>query len=967
MKRYRLYLLLFITCITPLTSVFPLSSTFLPQRYFLYASVYYFLATQKLNRHTNTFTPFLLPIHTPYSYKSRSVLTKDTQLQHRNSKKFYDVCAYLSRKPKDMLKYLTRAQALGSVYSDGNTWYFTTPTTTGPIALTPGEHGVAIKEDVDGVSIAPLGNTSKIHLKSANALIPEITVLPTGNITIGNPTAQEGTVSVLFQTDHGAVTLDENTSLHANAGITTTTGDLILDSASGSTHVNNSLHLSTIPVASVLATNLNGNIDSVSGNAGQILSTNEENNPAFTNNVTPTSGSVTIGPKDDSSLTLQANNTPAAESEIVNNSNIVIASSRREGDAITLQTSDGAVAPQLIDRLTIQGNGTINLGTYTPVTISEFGSVTHHNNVTFPTLISCTFAGSDDAEKVSLRGPQSIINAPFYLTLPNSTGLSGQVLQDTDGFGTLGWTDAILNGGSTGPLTIGTTDNNDVSLISNNKERIVIEANGNLRLKGGNIVLDDLQESGNSFTFYRPENLSASYSTTIPHYTPNTSFDIGPSTGSTNTLTLQAGGGVIANSPFTAKQTIYADGGIEASDTGGNDVLNIGTKSSTTEEVNIGTGSHVQILNIGTGSGVTTINIGGPGDTVNIGGDLVTVSTTTVEVEDKFITLNKGGALGSANNAGIYIEEADNIAGYFQVSNDRNSIQLKAPNAPGVLTACMPEDLGVCAFSSSIGFGTENFVMMDKNSLRYNTAVGHHTLMSVTSGENNTGIGYKALSGNSSTSSNTAVGSQALENNAGHENTAVGHKSGQTLDSTANNNTLIGYNAGSTLTTGTHNTFLGHEAGKNTTSDSSNNIYINHPGIATESDTIRIGTPNQQTTAYIACNSLNLNDNKQVPSIPTSTQHIRTALAYVNYGNASFVQNEGFSTVTATAENMFTLTLSENVQNFISISLTPISSNSFTGSDRMYRIHDLDPANQAFRIGEVRHDFMVIVYYTATA
>ena len=83
--------------------------------------------------------------------------------------------------------------------------------------------------------------------------------------------------------------------------------------------------------------------------------------------------------------------------------------------------------------------------------------------------------------------------------------------------------------------------------------------------------------------------------------------------------------------------------------------INIGAGTGT-QTLNIGTGSNTQTVNIGTGAGTTTINIGGAGDNVVVAGTLTTVNTTNLDVADKNITLNKGGAAGSANGSGINIE-----------------------------------------------------------------------------------------------------------------------------------------------------------------------------------------------------------------------------------------------------------------------------------------------------------------------
>lgn len=104
---------------------------------------------------------------------------------------------------------------------------------------------------------------------------------------------------------------------------------------------------------------------------------------------------------------------------------------------------------------------------------------------------------------------------------------------------------------------------------------------------------------------------------------------------------------------------INADGGIDRSSSG---TLTIGATNS------------------------TVINIGNSGATVNIQGTTIYENTPQLLVADPLITVNSGGGAGSGQNAGIQVEEASSITGYFQTSSDRNSWQMKAPNTAGIVT-----------------------------------------------------------------------------------------------------------------------------------------------------------------------------------------------------------------------------------------------------------------------------------------
>ena len=115
-----------------------------------------------------------------------------------------------------------------------------------------------------------------------------------------------------------------------------------------------------------------------------------------------------------------------------------------------------------------------------------------------------------------------------------------------------------------------------------------------------------------------------------------------------------------------------------------------------------------------------------------------------------------------------------------------------------------------------------------------NTGIGWHALDSNTIGVKNTGIGCDGLSGNTTGSNNTAVGTRALvKNTNGNNNVAMGLQAGENNVS-GSNNVLLGFSAGRFLTNG------------------SNNIDIGNPGVAGESNTIRIGQVGTSTGTFIA-------------------------------------------------------------------------------------------------------------------
>jgi len=128
-----------------------------------------------------------------------------------------------------------------------------------------------------------------------------------------------------------------------------------------------------------------------------------------------------------------------------------------------------------------------------------------------------------------------------------------------------------------------------------------------------------------------------------------------------------------------------------------------------------------------------------------------------------------------------------------------------------------------------------------------NTASGVNALLSNTTGSNNTASGMQALGFNTTGSANVASGSFALgSNTTGDGNTASGSLS---LESSTTGifNTAFGSQSLVRNTTGSNNTAVGFQAGAELTTGSYN-IDIGHPGLAGESNTIRIGYVSQDRT-----------------------------------------------------------------------------------------------------------------------
>jgi endosialidase-like protein len=132
-----------------------------------------------------------------------------------------------------------------------------------------------------------------------------------------------------------------------------------------------------------------------------------------------------------------------------------------------------------------------------------------------------------------------------------------------------------------------------------------------------------------------------------------------------------------------------------------------------------------------------------------------------------------------------------------------------------------------------------------------NTATGLGALQNNTTANGNTADGLDALFANTTGSNNTATGLGALQNNTtGNGNAADGFNA-LYHNITGGFNTAYGIAALNSNTTGASNIALSVGAGQNLTTGN-NNIDIGNPGVAGESNKIRVGTAGTQTATFIA-------------------------------------------------------------------------------------------------------------------
>jgi uncharacterized coiled-coil protein SlyX len=165
-----------------------------------------------------------------------------------------------------------------------------------------------------------------------------------------------------------------------------------------------------------------------------------------------------------------------------------------------------------------------------------------------------------------------------------------------------------------------------------------------------------------------------------------------------------------------------------------------------------------------------------------------------------------------------------------------------------------------------------------------NTANGANSLFSNTTGLGNTANGYLALNSNDNGNFNVGSGAYALfKNTSGSNNTGDGSGALQN-NTTGLHNTANGYAALYHNTTGSSNTALGSSAGSNLTTGS-NNIDIASPGVADESNTIRIGAGLQTKTFIAGIRGRTTGNANAIPVLIDSAGELGTASSSRRFKN----------------------------------------------------------------------------------
>ncbi len=175
---------------------------------------------------------------------------------------------------------------------------------------------------------------------------------------------------------------------------------------------------------------------------------------------------------------------------------------------------------------------------------------------------------------------------------------------------------------------------------------------------------------GNNATIVHNLTVEGEATFTGPLTTPESAF-LGTTTGGLHVggLTEPGDNNLLVDGTSTFTGPLMADGGIDVTEGGLTDTLNLGT-------------SNANLIILGNSTSTTTLK-------------------GTTDIADKLITLNKTGAALSAHNAGIEVEEAGIPTGFVKTSATRDSWTFKAPNTAG--TATLTPSAGGFTFNQPLG------------------------------------------------------------------------------------------------------------------------------------------------------------------------------------------------------------------------------------------------------------------------
>lgn len=393
-------------------------------------------------------------------------------------------------------------------------------------------------------------------------------------------------------------------------------------------------------------------------------------------------------------------------------------------------------------------------------------------------------------------------------TLPSADGTNGQVLS-TNGSGTLSW----ATGGGVTTFSAGTT-----GLTPSTATTGAVTLAGTLAIANGGTGQTTATAAFNALAPSQTSN-SGKYLTTDGTNTSWGTVSASPG-GSTTQIQYNNAGAFGGSANFTWNNT---------------------TSTLTVNSINIGRGGNNIATNMFIGTAAT-------GATVN------SFKNVAVGV----------AALNGVTNGQLNVAVGWNALNGINTGTSNVAIG----NNAGALLTSASFNTAVGAFALDNATGGSSNVALGYSALTAdvtgsnNTSVGTSSGQALTSGYNNVFVGYLAGSAIDVGFSTVAVGSNALRSvvSSGY-NVGVGEYAGR--DTTGQQNTLIGYQAGYTLAAGDNNTIIGYNAVPSSTT-ASNEITLGNSSIAT----LRC-----QVTSITALSDAR--DKKDVQNIPLGVDFIQ--------------------------------------------------------------------------------------------
>ena len=314
-------------------------------------------------------------------------------------------------------------------------------------------------------------------------------------------------------------------------------------------------------------------------------------------------------------------------------------------------------------------------------------------------------------------------------------------------------------------------------------------------------------------------------------------------------------GGTGTDTQFTAGSVVFAGGsGIYAQDNA-NLFWDDTTNFLNVSNVNVASGGYYKYNSVAMVAAQTALNnyFFGPGGNLTMTG----IQNTSIG-ENAFLNNTTG-----SNNTAIGFDSLRyNTTGTWNVAIGLRAMQ----GSPGLSTGSFNMALGTEALKSNlagannvaigtkaltlnqsgesnVGIGTE--ALQNLVNGYYSVAIGERALFTSSDGDYNVAIGLYAQYFATTADQNTSIGAYSSRYNVtGTGNAVIGYKAGEGVSTNSySNNSIVGFQSGQALTTGSNNILLGYQAGDNLTSGGTNIIigYNTDAPSATSANVLALG------------------------------------------------------------------------------------------------------------------------------